>query len=68
MKLYAHTLWSEKKISSLDGGVCWLHLPSTPVSTCISHTHTQATADKHNKKLTKAHFWSQLKGKISRFP
>lgn len=57
-----------KITSSCDRGVCWLHLPSTPVSTCVSHTHTQATADKQNKKLRKPHFLCQLKGKISRFP
>lgn len=41
---------------------------SLPVSHTHTHTLTRATTDKHNKKLTKAHFLCQLKGKISRFP
>lgn len=49
-----------------DRGVCWLHLPlSTSAFTCLRH---RRTGTKHNEMITKAHFLSQLKGKISRFP
>lgn len=36
--------------------------PSLPPLLSYTHTHT------HNKKITTAHFLSQLKGKITRFP
>lgn len=38
--------------------------PPPPPSPLLSYTHTHT----HNKKITTAHFLSQLKGKITRFP
>lgn len=66
-KLNIHELWSRKN-PPRGIGECFGTILSSLLSLPVSHIHTQATADKYNKKFMKAYFLSKLKGKINRFP
>lgn len=62
VKLFTGFCGLDWKVSWWDRGVCWLHF-------CLYLPLTYAhTGKEHNEMITKAHFLSQLKGKISRFP